>query len=227
MTNFNPIATRLLLVCATWCSSLTAAHAQHGVMHLPPIGETRDCALLKPAPNMGHSNRSCEQTINTYLQGHLRGTFLSSQCPADKPLRGLTNISCTDRYNARGELGAAYYSTLCCGYARTAPSYLPAPGAPLSSTLPPPTPAKVIHNLPVSGPGNLRCPPLGLWLERPAAMRAYPYVRSIAGSVDKQCRQAPYLSPLGFARVHFHSCSEDPRGLQYGLITRGDYRCYP
>lgn len=206
--------------------AITLASAQHGTLPLSDVGQNHHCALQKAAPGMGHSNRSCVQTQGTFLQRHIDSGYLARGCPTGMEFRGLSRVSCTDRVNARGELGAAYHATLCCGYARAAPAYLPTPTPP-----PPPMPEygnpKLIRNLPVTGPGNLQCPPLGVWLERPAAMVQHPYVRAIAGNVDQRCHKPPHLSPLGFSRVNFHSCSEDARGIQYGLVTHADYLCYP
>lgn len=207
------------------CFTATMVSAQHGTLSLRDVGQNRHCALQKPAPGMGHSNRSCVQTHRTFLQRHIDSGYLARGCPTGMEFRGLSRVTCTDRVSARGELGAAYHGTLCCGYARAAPAHLPTP------TPPPPMPAystpKLIPNLSVHGPGHLQCPPLGMWLERPAAMRQYPYVRAIAGGVDQRCHKPPHLSPLGFSRVNFHSCSEDARGIHYGLVTHADYLCYP
>lgn len=208
------------------CFTSTVARAQHGTLSLHDIGQNHHCAVQKPAPGMSHSNRSCVQTHRTFLQEKLDNGYITRQCPVGMEFRGLSHVSCTDRVSARGELGAVYHALLCCGDARAAPAYAQPP-----TTAPPPMPAygnpKVITNLPVHGPGNAQCPPLGTWLERPAAMRQHPYVRAIAGNIDQRCHKPPHNSPLGFARVNFHSCSDDPRGVQYGLVTYGDYLCYP
>jgi hypothetical protein len=192
-------------------------------MHLPPIGDTRDCALLKPAPNMGHSNRSCEQTQHTYLQGHLRGNFLPPQCPADKPLRGMTNISCTDRYNARGELGAAYHSTLCCGYARQSPVYVPnvVPSAP---AYPRPLTFRSTYGIGANRARTTPCPQLGV-IHRRDAISYVDMLRVNQPSMDAQC--AKRGAPGGFSSVVYRSCEPSEAGLQFGLHTQADVTCAP
>lgn len=94
------------------------AHAQHGTLSLGDIGQNHHCAVQQPAPGMGHSNRSCEQTHQTFLQQKLDNGYLPSKCPEGMPFRGLSQITCTDRTLANGVLGASYHATLCCGYAR-------------------------------------------------------------------------------------------------------------
>jgi hypothetical protein len=223
MTAFNSTARLRLLACTAGLCALANAHAQHGVMRLPPIGDTRDCALLKPAPNMGHSNRSCEQTRHSYLQGHLHGNFLPPQCPADKPLRGMTNISCTDRYNARGELGAAYHSTLCCGYARQSPVYLPnvVPSAPAAAG--PTFRAKIPVG--ANSPGDAPCTRPGSAYTR-ATMRESTYLTRVRAGLDQQCRGHGSQQGI-FSNAIFSACTAGTPDGRISYFVEIDVTCAP